>query len=79
MQRRDEVTQHPHGPHECYCPNCDYTITLPAGEKCSNFNCPYCGSQLRAVEKRFEARIAVNRLKAKSVPMNAVAINPQKK
>lgn len=44
------ITQHPHGEHDCYCPDCGYRITLPAGEKCNQVECPDCGARMRAVE-----------------------------
>lgn len=41
---------HPHGPHICYCPECDYEQEFPADTKCREQNCPKCGTRLRARE-----------------------------
>lgn len=41
---------HQHGPHECYCPVCDFTETVEENVKCNTLSCPHDGTQMRAVE-----------------------------
>lgn len=43
-------TVHEHGPHECYCPQCNATITVEENMKCRDRVCPQCGTRLRAKE-----------------------------
>jgi DNA-directed RNA polymerase subunit RPC12/RpoP len=45
-----EIQVHEHGEHDCYCPDCGYTITVEAGQKCNQLDCPDCGARLRAKE-----------------------------
>jgi hypothetical protein len=41
---------HPHGEHVCYCPYCNYELTVEEGQKCNEQTCPNCGTALRAKE-----------------------------
>jgi hypothetical protein len=41
---------HEHGPHECYCPLCNYEIEVEAYQKCNQLSCPLDGTRMRAVE-----------------------------
>lgn len=40
---------HRHGEHYCYCPTCDYMISVEEGQKCNIIDCPKCGTPLRAL------------------------------
>jgi len=44
------VSAHPHGPHDCYCPNCGQVVSAGADIKCNTIPCPECQTQMRAVE-----------------------------
>jgi transcription initiation factor IIE alpha subunit len=39
---------HPHGEHDCICPDCGYRITVGADQRCNQQQCPECGSRMRA-------------------------------
>jgi DNA-directed RNA polymerase subunit RPC12/RpoP len=41
---------HEHGPHSCYCPNCNYEFTADPYVQCNTLTCPNCGSRMRAKE-----------------------------
>jgi hypothetical protein len=41
---------HEHGPHACYCLNCDLEVEVGPYIKCNTQVCPQCGSALRAKE-----------------------------
>lgn len=41
---------HEHGPHTCYCPQCNYETEVEAYVKCNSQVCPHCGGRLRARE-----------------------------
>jgi len=41
---------HEHGPHKCYCPNCNYEVEVDAYVKCNTLTCPQCGARMRAKE-----------------------------
>ncbi len=41
---------HPHGDHICYCPKCNYEMTVAEDVKCNTQSCPECGVQMRAKE-----------------------------
>lgn len=41
---------HEHGPHKCYCPECNYETEVGAYVKCNSLVCPSCGARLRARE-----------------------------
>jgi len=41
--------RHRHGEHFCYCPSCDYQVSVEEGQKCNLLKCPVCGDRLRAV------------------------------
>lgn len=41
---------HEHGPHKCYCPNCNTEIEVGAYVKCNTQICPNCGTRMRARE-----------------------------
>jgi tRNA(Ile2) C34 agmatinyltransferase TiaS len=49
-QINSDVLIHPHSSHDCYCPDCGYTTTVEAGQKCNQLTCPDCGARLRAKE-----------------------------
>ena len=40
----------PHGPHLCYCPNCNTEVEVEAYVKCNTQICPNCGTRMRAKE-----------------------------
>lgn len=42
-------SRHRHGEHYCYCPTCDYQMTVEEGQKCNLIECPLCGTRMRAV------------------------------
>jgi uncharacterized paraquat-inducible protein A len=41
---------HEHTAHECYCPRCGYSVTVPENVRCKDQVCPNCGAYLRARE-----------------------------
>ena len=45
-----QISNHPHGAHTCYCPDCDYTVEVGEYVRCKNQQCPVCGARMRAVE-----------------------------
>jgi len=45
---KEDGGSHPHGIHECYCPECGATKDADTGEKCNTLVCPECGAQMRA-------------------------------
>lgn len=44
------ITQHRHGEHVCYCPNCGEEISVEEGEKCKDQTCSKCGTRMMAKE-----------------------------
>jgi len=42
--------QHPHGEHECKCPECGHKVSVEADVRCKEQKCSECGAQMRAVE-----------------------------
>jgi len=41
---------HEHGPHKCYCPDCNTEVEVEAYVKCNTQICPCCGTRMRAKE-----------------------------
>ena len=41
---------HLHGPHECFCPTCNYRVEVEENVKCNTISCPNCGTRMRAVD-----------------------------
>jgi hypothetical protein len=39
---------HEHGPHTCYCPNCNFEKEVDAYTRCNTVACPVCGTRMRA-------------------------------
>jgi hypothetical protein len=44
------VNSHPHGSHECYCPDSGYTEIVDAGIPCRSLRCPGSGQPMRATQ-----------------------------
>lgn len=44
------ISQHEHGPHDCYCPSCGYIESVEENIKCKTLACPQCGTRMRAVK-----------------------------
>ena len=42
-------SRHRHGEHFCYCPTCEYEMSVEEGQKCNLIECPLCGARMRAV------------------------------
>lgn len=42
-------SSHRHGEHFCYCPQCDYQMSVEEGQKCNQLRCPICNTRMRAV------------------------------
>jgi len=37
---------HEHGPHTCYCPNCNTEVTADEYVRCNTLVCPNCGATM---------------------------------
>jgi len=48
VKRDADAEPHPHGPHECYCPECGATVMVDEGQPCNEQTCPECGARMRA-------------------------------
>jgi hypothetical protein len=44
------VNSHPHGSHECYCPDSGYTEIVDAGIPCRSLRCPGSNQSMRATQ-----------------------------
>ena len=55
------INAHEHGPHTCYCPDCNYELEVAEYVQCKTLFCCNCGTRMRAKEtgeRRGELRIA---------------------
>jgi len=64
---------HEHGPHECYCPSCGFTMMAAAGQICSSVTCPTCGGRMRATETG-EYRVSQEPVGATMAPIVVVGL-----